>query len=278
MGDVRLYPALRISLADPAPSRVDALLAILDDFQVTAVNDGEEDVCVYFTRADERDAAAARLRTEPDLTITIEDVPDDDWAARSQAGIQPVAAGGFTIAPPWAVSGASGSVIVIQPSMGFGTGHHASTRLCLRILEQIRVDGRSVLDVGTGSGVLAIAAARLGARQVIAVDLDRDALENARENLTLNGLLDQVELIEHDLAAVPLPFNAFDVVLANLTGALLCRQAAVLGERVAPGGSLIASGFQSHEASAVAAAFTAAGLRLAEQLDESSWVGARFTR
>ena len=80
---MRVYPALRIRLADPAPSRVGELLAILDDFQVTAVDDSDDDVRVFFTRESERDAAVERLRAEADLTVSLESVPDDDWAARS---------------------------------------------------------------------------------------------------------------------------------------------------------------------------------------------------
>ena len=277
---MRVYPALRIRLADPAPSRVGELLAILDDFQVTAVDDGDDDVRVFFTRAAERDAAATRLRVEADLTVTLEDVPDDDWAERSQAGIGPVQVLDLIVAPPWAADQVrathSGRTIVIQPSMGFGTGHHPSTRLCLRLLQQSPLIGLSVLDVGTGSGVLAIAAAGLGARRVVAVDLDPDALANARENLALNGLAGRVELIERDLSAAAGDLEPSNIVLANLTGGLLCRDAATLAALVAPGGTLIASGFQAHELEDVTAAFGAAGLKLAARVEEESWIGATF--
>ena len=277
---MRLYPALRIRLADPAPSRVGELLAILDDFQVTAVDDSDDDVRVFFTRESERDAAVERLRAEPDLTVTIEDVPDDDWAARSQAGIEPVTVGALTIAPPWAADDAraahGGGTIVIQPSMGFGTGHHQSTRLCLRLLQQSSPGGRSVLDVGTGSGVLAIAAATLGAARVVGLDLDPDALANAHENLELNGLTGRITLLERDLSASTGDLDPSDIVLANLTGGLLCRDAVTLAALVAPGGTLIASGFQAHELDEVAAAFRAAGLRLTAQIEEGSWIGATF--
>jgi ribosomal protein L11 methyltransferase len=279
---VRVYPALRIRLADPAPARVGELLAILDDFQVTAVDDSDDDVRVFFTRESERDAAVERLRAEADLTVTIEDVPDDDWAARSQAGIAPITVGALTIAPPWAADAAratnSGPTIVIQPSMGFGTGHHPSTRLCLRLLQQSSLAGLSVLDVGTGSGVLAIAAATLGAARVVGLDVDPDALTNARENVALNDVSGRVELVERDLAAARPPLGVFAVVLANLTGAVLCREAAGLAALVASDGWLIASGFQTHEVSDVAAAFYAAGLRAGEHIEELSWIGARFTR
>ena len=280
---MRLYPALTIRLAHAAPSRADTLLAILDDFQVTAIEDTDDDLRVFFTRESERDAAAARLRSEADLTITVEDVPDDDWAARSQANIGPVQVLGLTIAPPWAADHAratiSGRTIVIQPSMGFGTGHHPSTRLCLRLLQQSPLAGLSVLDVGTGSGVLAIAAATLGATRVVGLDIDPDALTNARENLALNDLAERVEIVERDVSrGAGLPAGPFDVVLANLTGALLCRDASALAALVAPSGSLIASGFEAHEASDVTATFSDVGLQASEQLEDMSWIGVRLTR
>ena len=103
-------------------------------------------------------------------------MPDDDWAARSQQSLTAVRAGSFIVAPPWDLPDsppADVTVIVIEPSMGFGTGHHATTRLCLRLLSDIDVSDLDVLDLGTGSGVLSMAAALRGARRVVGIDVDR---------------------------------------------------------------------------------------------------------
>src|SRR5262249_58526932 len=127
----------------------------------------------------ERDRAAEGLRTDfAELEFTPIDVPDEDWAARSQAALRAVRVGTIVVAPPWDVPDhvTDGNVvIIIRPSMGFGTGHHATTRLCLQALQQCDLRGRSVMDVGTGSGVLAIASSLLGANPVIGVDDDEDA-------------------------------------------------------------------------------------------------------
>ena len=124
--------------------------------------------------------------------------------------------------------------------MGFGTGHHATTRLCLAALQQLDLRGRTVIDVGTGSGVLAIAASLLGAANVIGIDDDADAVSAARENLALNPRA-RVTLQVGDLRHAA-PANA-DLVLANLTGALLVTAADRLRQLTDSGGRLILSGF-----------------------------------
>ena len=156
-------------------------------------------------------------------------------------------------------------LIIIDPSMGFGTGHHATTRLCLDLLQRAEVNGRSVIDVGTGSGVLALAARALGASRVTAVDNDPDALQNARENIARNGA-DSIEVVQADLSSATL--RAADIVLANLTPAVLQRHAQALGRLVAEGGLLIASGFSGDEVGAIAAAFAT---EPREVVHESEW-------
>src|SRR5512138_928935 len=142
----------------------------------------DEDVRVFFTNARERDAACAALAARVEVAAV--DVSDEDWARRSQENLQPITIGALTIFPS-AIEGtaivnqqaALPMSIVIRPSMGFGTGHHATTRLCLEALQAIDVRDRTVLDVGTGSGVLAIAAVLLGAGRATGIDTDADALQ-----------------------------------------------------------------------------------------------------
>jgi ribosomal protein L11 methyltransferase len=161
-------------------------------------------------------------------------------------------------------------VIVIEPSMGFGTGHHATTRLCLELLQEIDVRRRRVIDVGTGSGVLAIAAALLGASSVLAADHDPDALLNARENVALNGAT-TVEVRDADVRTLEAP--PADVVLANLTAAVLQRTAATLRGLVAAGGVAIVSGFGADELAGVQEGF---GGRVTRTVHEGDWVAARL--
>ena len=253
---MRSWPALEVR-ADF--SRPDLFQAALVDYAVAAVDDNAADRWrVFFDTPAERDRAHRALTAAfPGFSFASIDVPDEDWAARSQAGLRAIQVDNFIVAPPWDVPVSStATTIVIQPSMGFGTGHHQTTRLCLRALQSIDVRGRSVVDVGTGSGVLAIAASLLGASTVVAIDDDADAVQAARENIALNPGA-TVDARVADLRAATLP--VFDIVLANLTGGLLMQSATALLALAAPGGRLILSGFTRDEGEEVLAAFARRG-------------------
>lgn len=270
------WPAVDVTHAgDP-----DLTLAIVDDFVPTAVEPRDNSLRLFFQTATARDAAcaalgAARYRVEP------VDVDDEDWARRSQENLKPITVGRITVAPPAedaaqvfgpaqpaAQAGPkSCATVVIRASMGFGTGHHATTRLCLRALQAVNLADRFVLDVGTGSGVLAIAAVRLGAARAAGIDCDADAIQAANENLHLNSGVESVEFRVADLSAGDLP--EADVVTANLTGAVLIRSAARLLGLVRPEGVLIVSGLLDDERDDVLRAFRSA--RVVWEQSEESW-------
>lgn len=286
------YPALDLRFA-PGPgagSLQDFLYAELDAFEPVAIHEHEtgDGWRVFFRAAAQRNAARAALLSEfrnALLELSPVDVEDEDWARRSQADLKAVRVGRIVVAPPWDPVAPSppGSlaprppgplapdiVIVIEPSMGFGTGHHATTRLCLELLQEIDVRGRRVIDVGTGSGVLAIAAARLGATSVLALDHDPDALISARENVARSGE-SAIEVREGDVAT--LEVAPAHVILANLTAAVLRRTSFTLSGCVAPGGFAVVSGFGPDDLPAVCAAFERSASRTAQDGD---WVAARL--
>lgn len=284
---MRHYPALDLHWpAPPDDETVGLVLAAVDDEQPTAVEPQPGGVRIFFGDEQARDRAAVIVGNAfPDVALSSSLIPDDNWAERSQAGLTPVRVGRLIVTPPWAKEAAAADVgpddivLTIQPSMGFGTGHHQSTRLCLELLQRHVRAGVSVLDIGTGSGVLAAAAVRLGAGRALAVDYDTDALESARENIDANGLADRVTLQVFDLAAGRLPESApFDVVCANITAGVLERHAALVAATVAPGGLLVTSGYQEWDAADVAAAFSSEGLRPIDEALEDDWIAHAFTR
>ena len=268
----------RYAAIDVRTDTPDLLLAIVDDFGPTAVEERGASVRVFFSTAGDRDAAQRTLA--PSFDVTAVDVDDEDWARRSQENLQPITVGRITLFPnpqsiAIAIRNPQSTIhnpidILIVPSMGFGTGHHVTTRLCLAALQTLDLEERTVLDVGTGSGVLAIAADRLGAARAIGIDCDEDAIRSARENLALNPDARRVTFDTVDLAARALP--SADVVTANLTGALLLRSAPALLAAARPGGTLILSGIQSHERDEVRRAF-AATTAVCWERDEDGWVG-----
>jgi ribosomal protein L11 methyltransferase len=275
-----LYPAVKVHGVDGIDDQW--LLAVADDFDPTAVEEhGSGAVSIFFASGDARDRAHEAIRSAfPHATLSKRDVDDGDWARRSQENLTAIMVGRITVAPPWMVPSIPQSpipqspipqsqVVVILPSMGFGTGHHATTRLCLQALQAIDVRGRTMLDVGTGSGVLAIAARMLGARTAVGIDHDPDALQAARENLGLNAGVDAVTFEVGDLSKTSL--DAADVVTANLTGALLCRAATTLDAAVRSGGRLILSGLLTAERNDVLSAFD--GWNLVWEQQEDGWAG-----
>jgi ribosomal protein L11 methyltransferase len=280
------YPALAIAFsASSDPFLRDRLYAKLDDFAPVAIHEDEaaDRWTVFFRSASSRDAAREALASCVSLQASPLEVPDEDWARRSQESLKAIEAGGLIIAPPWDVpSGRSEGpgrtpdlpVIVIEPSTGFGTGHHATTRLCLQLLRTLEVRGARVLDIGTGSGVLALAAWKLGAGDVVAIDNDPDALDNARANIARNGAAPSIDIIPDDLKS--LRVERADIVLANLTGAVLVRYASELGRLAVAGGSLVLSGFAPEDIVVITTAF--AGLTLVAQQIEGDWAGVCLRR
>jgi ribosomal protein L11 methyltransferase len=263
---MRTWPALVIS----GLSATELLQAALTDFAIAAVDETSDDTWrVYFHAASDRDRAASDLRNRfPALQVTPIDVPDEDWAARSQAELRAVQVGRIVVAPPWDAP----ITIIIQPSTGFGTGHHATTRLCLAALQRIDLKDRTVLDAGTGSGVLAIAAGRLGAAEVTGVDADEDAIRAAWENLALNAGA-TVTLIVGDFRTTDLV--PADVVVANLTGGLLIQAAPRLMKLTTARGHVIISGFMTSEERGVLEAF--GGFALEHRDEQDGWVCAVLT-
>jgi ribosomal protein L11 methyltransferase len=275
------WPALDLTFppaeSTPAPTLRDLVLVLLHDLEPVAIHEEIHDADswrVYFRSAESRRSAGEALRsawTDSGLALAEVDVAAEDWAARSQAELRRVRVGSIVVAPPWDLPASLSPLdIVIRPSMGFGTGHHATTRLCLQALQWVGVSGRTVIDVGTGSGVLAIAAHRLGASRTLAIDTDPDALSCAAENVALNEVAAAIELHLSDFRTMVLP--TADVLVANLTGALLAQEARLLTALLKEGGRLVLGGLTIAEEPRVVEAFVPPLVTVWRQ-EEEGWTG-----
>jgi ribosomal protein L11 methyltransferase len=251
----------------------------------TAVEERPDRVITYLLPEPGEDPAhyvaglAERLRAFHDGVrphIEWDWLPDVDWGEAWKRGLQPRRVGErIIVAPSWTSpeAGPNDVVITIDPQMAFGTGEHASTRGTLRLLERHLKAGARVLDVGTGSAVLAIAAARLGAREVVGVETDRDSLINAQENIERNQVADQVRL-EHyhaDEAYLRAAEPPFDLIVANILSSVIVPLLSALNAALAPGGTLIVAGILQAEAERVLAAAGQEGFTVLQQDCEEEW-------
>jgi ribosomal protein L11 methyltransferase len=203
---------------------------------------------------------------------------DEDWSETWKQGLRARRVGrSFVVTPSWVEPQpqADDHVIVVDPEMAFGTGEHATTRAALRFLEQVTKPGDCVLDVGTGSAILAIGAAMLGAKQIVAVDNDADAILNARDNIVRNGVADRIRL---EQGFVNVEFlrtagdSSFDIIVANVLSTVLKPLLASFRQAVAPNGYLILGGILDDESDEMLDACVAAGFNVrAEDLEEEWW-------
>ena len=204
---------------------------------------------------------------------TAREVDEEDWANAWKDHFLVHRVGErLIIRPTWREfePGPDDLVVVLDPGMAFGTGLHPSTRLCLLALEKLVRPGDRVLDVGTGSGILAIAAARLGASLVRAVDLDGVAIEAAHANVAANDLREVVQVRHGDAADLP-EHGCFDIVVANIIARVIIESTPSLARQLRPGAHLIASGILQQRQSEVATALNAHGLTVVDTLTESDW-------
>lgn len=206
-------------------------------------------------------------------------VMDEDWMAAWKKHYKPIPVGEkLLVLPAWIQMDPGGRIPVrIDPSMAFGTGTHPTTQLCMELIETYVRPGEPVMDVGCGSGILSVAAIKLGASHALAVDIDPLAIRATRENAEANGVLPGVETgvgSVSEVLAGQFSLQRAPLVLANILAPVIVRLFAVgLDELVEPGGELILSGILDIQAGEVRAAAEAKGLRFVEQRQQVDWIG-----
>ena len=222
---------------------------------------------------------------EAAMTFLCEPVAERDWVAASLAGLRPVAAGRFLVHGRHDRSCARGGQVgvEVEAAAAFGSGHHGTTRGCLLVLDRILKARRPalrarVLDLGTGSGVLAIAAAKALRTEVAASDIDRAAVRIARANAANNGVRGWVEVVHAAGLRAPRLRGPFDLVLANILLGPLRTLAVPMAARLAPGGRAIVSGLLPGQANAALAAYRRCGLVLQRRIVLAGWATLLFAR
>lgn len=263
---VRLQP-------DRAPGAREACLAALFAVGAQGVHEDGMALVTHFPPGTDLEAVH-RAVTEADELVVIETapVPDIDWTEAWKSRITAHQLGALTVAPPWLAEGRDpATTIVIEPGMAFGTGEHATTRGVVRLLPRQLQVGATVADLGAGSAVLAIAAAKLGAARVYAIELDSDAIPDAEKNVERNGVADRVHVFEADAGAL-LPLVApVDVVLANIISSVLIELMPIIGTSLREGGTAILSGILREERETMLDVLAAHGWVVLEEDAEDIW-------
>lgn len=244
-----------------------------DETVLTGLYDDLEGIEAMLMRV--RQAWAIELADEPCPEIEYELLADRDWEREWMDGFTPLRMGQrLWIVPSWHEAPDPDAVnLLLDPGLAFGTGTHPTTALCLGWLDSLSVDGEldgcSVLDFGCGSGILAIAALKLGATMATGTDIDSQALTASRDNAERNGISEQQLLLTLPEA---LPTSSVDVVVANILAGPLVELAPTIAGHVAPGGRLALSGILSHQADDVLDAYRDQGLIMHEPIERDGWV------
>lgn len=201
---------------------------------------------------------------------------EEDWAHAWKEFFPVLRVGErLVICPTWRTHEArkGETVVRLDPGLAFGTGQHPTTRMCLLALEEMVRSGMTVLDLGCGSGILALVAARLGATSVLALDNDPQAVAAGRDNVRLNDLQAIVQVEEGSLPLDPPSARSFDLVVANISGLVIIELARAISDVLRPGGVLFATGFSASGLDEVSGALIDAGLSLERTVEDGEWRG-----
>ncbi len=275
-------------IIEATPAAVDAVGQALQDAGCTGFevrSDALPPAVAGYLPVDDRlegrlEAIQDRLRALPGFGVagagtelTLRTVQEEDWANAWKAFFKPMRVGRhLVVTPPWETPdlGPGDIPLIVDPGMAFGTGSHPTTQLCLAALEDFVTPGASVADIGTGSGILAIAAAKLGASSVIATDIEPPSVLIAAENARVNGVMVQTQ--------VPLPDGCFDIVVANILADVIIGLAQEIAARVQPSGLFIGSGIIDTRENDVRQAVEAVGFASLETRRQADWVALVFRR
>jgi len=261
--DVRIAPERRESVGAWLVARTGHAVEERDDG--TLVGFAEDEA------AAERLTAAVEIEAGGPVEVSRRRLDSVDWSTRWRDGLAPRQLGRLTIAPSWILHEGEGPSVVVDPETAFGSGQHGSTRSALALLERHLRSGDRVLDLGSGSGILAIAAAVLGASRVTGVELDSDANRVAARNAERNGTADRVRFLEGDAAHLAPLLGPCELVISNILRSVNVRLLPPITAAIAPDGVAILAGMESEEAGIFRPVLTRAGFVVVDEVLDAGW-------
>lgn len=243
------------------------------------VEERDAEIVTHIRALDRARARDALRAADATADVAFRTTPNVDWSAEWRARLTAHRVGRLVVTPPWlAHEHGTDERIVIDPGMAFGTGDHETTRGVLKLMQGVVRAGDVVADLGAGSAVLAIAAAKLGARRAIAIELDPDAIGNAEENVERNGVGERCTVLQGDASAL-LPLVApVRVVFANILATAVVELFPTIAGALTDNGQAIVSGILVTERSGIERAAAAVGLRVTDSVEDGLWWSATLAR
>ncbi len=266
---------VQIIFSDIQPEQQEILMAHLSEAGFSGFEQGDKELNAFIAKQQFDPEILRELAFKYQLSYKQELVPAKNWNAVWESNFQPVIIDDFvSIRADFhdQVMGVEHE-IVITPKMSFGTGHHATTYMMVQQMREINFNGKTVFDFGTGTGILAILAEKLKAKEIIAVDNDEWSIANAAENIDRNGGI----AIKLENAETITGNRQFDVVLANINRNVIVENFSVIVEKLAPGGDLVLSGLLLDDEPAIIQCAKKTGLLLIKRTTRDNWLSVRFT-
>jgi ribosomal protein L11 methyltransferase len=265
---------IQITFYNISPEQQELLIARLSEMDYDGFEEKEKELNAFISQDKYQRSVLNDLVTHYNLSFIEQSINAQNWNAVWESNFQPVAVDDFVMVRAHFHEPAKGveHEIIITPKMSFGTGHHATTFMMMQEMRKIDFNGKNVLDFGTGTGVLAILAQKLGARNIIAIDHDEWSIENASENMVRNDC-GRVKLVKSDTAVAG---QAFDIILANINKNVILDNMQVLAEQLLKGGILLLSGLLKEDEPDIRKAAQDRLLVFAGRGERDNWLCIKF--
>ncbi|MBS4029311.1 MAG: 50S ribosomal protein L11 methyltransferase [Ignavibacteriales bacterium] len=267
----KTYLELSFSVSE---QQQELLIAFLSQFGFEGFWEDNKVLKAYVEKEKWNENSHSLLKEQfPEIQFSISEIPNQDWNKEWENSIEPIlATEKILVRPSWKkVENNDGKlVITIDPKMSFGTGHHETTRLMLQLMEKYVKPNDFVLDLGTGTGILAIAAIKLDAKKCIAVDNDEWSIENTKENVVVNKVENLIDVFHGTIETVR--ENNFDVILANIQSSIILPILPIMISKIKPNGKILLSGLLKEEREKILFSLSETSLNVNEEISENEWI------